>query len=167
MLYVSKVSEICSVETDPLEKLTSPFFPFPSSSTLIKSSESTSFNNFDIVLWHLTPRSSSLPRFIPQYYANSLVVGGVEQRIIEQACKENNIMTTIGVSEKDHGSLYMAQWTINAQGETISQRRKLKPSIAERLVFGEGDVSSCLFHSEASNLTLTVSLSSGSDHPGI
>lgn len=80
-------------------------------------------------------------KFIPTYYVNSLVAGGSEQKILEQACRDNKIMACIGVSERDHGSLYMAQWTISAEGETISQRRKLKPSIAERLVFGEGDVS--------------------------
>ncbi len=33
----------------------------------------------------------------------------------------------------------MAQWIIGPDGETIAQRRKLKPTHVERTVFGEGD----------------------------
>ena len=47
----------------------------------------------------------------------------------------------VGVSERDHGSLFMAQWIIGPDGEFISRRRKVKPSLVERLCFGEGDVS--------------------------
>ena len=43
------------------------------------------------------------------------------------------------LSERDGGSLYIAQWIIGPDGETIAKRRKLKPTHAERTVFGEGD----------------------------
>jgi aliphatic nitrilase len=48
-------------------------------------------------------------------------------------------MVVMGHSEKQAGSLYMGQWIIGADGETIAQRRKLKPTHVERTVFGEGD----------------------------
>ena len=53
--------------------------------------------------------------------------------------KDNNIMVVMGHSEKQGGSLYMGQWIIGPDGETIAQRRKLKPTHVERTVFGEGD----------------------------
>ena len=42
-------------------------------------------------------------------------------------------------SERQAGSLYIAQWIIYENGETVAQRRKLKPTHVERTVFGEGD----------------------------
>ena len=48
-------------------------------------------------------------------------------------------MVVMGLSEKRGGSLYMGQWIIGADGETVATRRKLKPTHVERTVFGEGD----------------------------
>ena len=48
-------------------------------------------------------------------------------------------MVVMGMSEKRGGSLYMGQWIIDAEGQTVAQRRKLKPTHVERTVFGEGD----------------------------
>jgi aliphatic nitrilase len=48
-------------------------------------------------------------------------------------------MVVMGHSEKAGGSLYISQWIIDAEGRTVAQRRKLKPTHVERTVFGEGD----------------------------
>ena len=45
----------------------------------------------------------------------------------------------MGLSERQAGSLYIAQWIIGSDGRTIARRRKLKPTHVERTVFGEGD----------------------------
>ena len=55
-------------------------------------------------------------------------------------------MVVMGHSEKHGGSLYMGQWIIGPDGETIAQRRKLKPTHVERTVFGEGDGSDLAVH---------------------
>jgi nitrilase len=55
----------------------------------------------------------------------------------------------MGLSERAGGSLYIAQWIIGPNGETIAQRRKLKPTHAERTVFGEGDGSHLAVHDVA------------------
>ena len=52
----------------------------------------------------------------------------------------------IGTSERSGGSLYMGQWIIGPHGETIAQRRKLRPTHAERTIFGEGDGSDLAVH---------------------
>ena len=59
---------------------------------------------------------------------------------------EKNIRCALGLSERDGGSLYIAQWIIGPDGETVAKRRKLKPTHAERTVFGEGDGSHLAVH---------------------
>jgi aliphatic nitrilase len=78
-------------------------------------------------------------QFIQRYHDNSLVYGSPQADRLAKAAKDNNIMVVMGHSEKQGGSLYMGQWIIGADGETIAMRRKLKPTHVERTVFGEGD----------------------------
>jgi aliphatic nitrilase len=78
-------------------------------------------------------------QFIQRYHDNSLVYGTPEAELIAQAAKEHGIVVVMGLSEKQGGSLYMGQWIIDADGRTLAQRRKLKPTHVERTVFGEGD----------------------------
>lgn len=78
-------------------------------------------------------------QFIQRYHDNSLVYGSPEAERLAQAAKKHSIMVAMGLSEKQGGSLYMGQWIIDADGRTVAQRRKLKPTHVERTVFGEGD----------------------------
>jgi nitrilase len=78
-------------------------------------------------------------QFIQRYHDNSLVYGTPQADRIAQAAKDHHIMVVMGHSEKHSGSLYIAQWIIGANGETIAMRRKLKPTHVERTLFGEGD----------------------------
>ena len=85
-------------------------------------------------------------QFIQRYHDNSLVYGSAESDRLAQAAHDNDITVVMGLSEKSGGSLYMGQWLIGADGETIAQRRKLKPTHVERTVFGEGDGSDLAVH---------------------
>ncbi|MBS0447711.1 MAG: carbon-nitrogen hydrolase family protein [Proteobacteria bacterium] len=78
-------------------------------------------------------------QFIQRYHDHSLVYGSPEAERIAAAAKAHGITVVMGHSEKHGGSLYMGQWIIGPDGETIAQRRKLKPTHVERTVFGEGD----------------------------
>ena len=78
-------------------------------------------------------------QFVQRYHDNSLVYGTPQAERIAQAAKDHNITVVMGHSEKQGGSLYIAQWIIDENGETVAQRRKLKPTHVERTVFGEGD----------------------------
>jgi len=78
-------------------------------------------------------------QFVPRYHANSLVVGSAGFDRLAKAAADNEITVVIGVSEKDYGSLYMAQFGFSATGEVLFTRRKLKPTHVERALFGEGD----------------------------
>jgi len=78
-------------------------------------------------------------RYFQQYHENSLVAGSDAFVQLGNAAKENGIFVSVGASERDHGSLYIAQFLFNDDGELIQARRKLKPTHMERTVFGEGD----------------------------
>lgn len=78
-------------------------------------------------------------QFIQRYHDNSLVYGSPQADRLAAAAKQHQIMVVMGHCEKAGGSLYMGQWIIGADGQTIAQRRKLKPTHVERTVFGEGD----------------------------
>jgi nitrilase len=78
-------------------------------------------------------------QFIQRYHDNSLVYGSPQAQRLSQAARDHAITVVMGHSEKHGGSLYMGQWIIGADGETVAQRRKLKPTHVERTVFGEGD----------------------------
>ena len=88
-------------------------------------------------------------QFIQRYHDNSLIYGSPQAERLAKAAKDNAIMVVMGHSEKAGGSLYMAQWIIDAEGRTLAMRRKLKPTHVERTVFGEGDGSDLTVHDTA------------------
>ncbi len=88
-------------------------------------------------------------QFIQRYHDNSLVYGTPAADRLAEAAREHHIAVVMGHSEKGGGSLYMGQWIIGPDGETIGKRRKLKPTHVERTVFGEGDGSDLAVHDTA------------------
>lgn len=78
-------------------------------------------------------------RFLPRYYQNSITVGDRSFERLRQAAADHSITVVMGVSERSAESLYMAQFVFDAAGKVVGTRRKLKPTGAERAVFGEGD----------------------------
>ena len=88
-------------------------------------------------------------QFIQRYHANSLTMGSLEAQRLADAARVNRIHVVMGQSEREGGSLYMGQWLIGPDGETIAARRKLKPTHVERTVYGEGDGSDLGVHRTA------------------
>ena len=78
-------------------------------------------------------------QFIQRYHDNSLVLGSPEYQQLAAAARDHKIWVALGYSEKAAGSLYMGQALIDDAGNTVQTRRKLKPTHAERTIFGEGD----------------------------
>jgi len=58
---------------------------------------------------------------------------------IGQAAKQAGMVVSIGVNERDGGSLYNTQLLFDADGSLIQRRRKIKPTHYERMIWGEGD----------------------------
>ncbi|MGD8714912.1 MAG: carbon-nitrogen hydrolase family protein, partial [Desulfobacterales bacterium] len=85
-------------------------------------------------------------QFVPRYHENSLSLNSPQVELITEAAKENDIHVVMGYSEKAGGSLFMGQMIIDRAGNIVATRRKLKPTHAERTVFGEGDGSHLAVH---------------------
>ncbi|EMF1935360.1 TPA: carbon-nitrogen hydrolase family protein [Klebsiella quasipneumoniae subsp. quasipneumoniae] len=84
--------------------------------------------------------------FLAKYRQHALVIGSEQYQRLERAAAEYQIHVIMGFTERDAGSLYISQAIITDEGKTIATRRKLKPSMMERTVFGEGDGSDIAVH---------------------
>ncbi|SDI21608.1 aliphatic nitrilase [Pseudomonas flavescens] len=91
-------------------------------------------------LWLDSP-AANMP-LVRRYHEQSLVLGSPEALRISQAARKAGIHVSISYSERAAGSLYIGQWLIDDQGETLAVRRKLKATHVERTLFGESDGSS-------------------------
>jgi nitrilase len=58
---------------------------------------------------------------------------------ISTACREAGIVVSIGVNERDGGTLFNTQLLFDADGALIQRRRKISPTYHERMVWGQGD----------------------------
>ncbi|MCL2916022.1 carbon-nitrogen hydrolase family protein [Shewanella corallii] len=97
----------------------------------------TWFPGYPWWIW-LSPTAHNI-QYFQRYHENSLVVGSDQFQRLSDAARENNIYLSVGASERDYGSLYIAQFLFSNTGELIQARRKLKPTHMERTVFGDGD----------------------------
>ena len=88
-------------------------------------------------IW-LDPPALGMP-FVGRYHRNAIVAGSAEDAALAEAARRNGVTVSVGVAERDGGSLYMAQWLYGADGAILARRRKLKPTHVERTLFGEGD----------------------------
>ncbi len=88
-------------------------------------------------------------QFVQRYHDNSIVAGSAEMAAICEAARRHRIFVVLGTSEKDHGSLYLGQSLIAADGSVLAHRRKLKPTHVERTVFGDGYGSDLAVHETA------------------
>jgi nitrilase len=67
-----------------------------------------------------------------------VVPGPVTQAVAERA-RARGMVVVLGVSERDHGSLYNTQLVFDADGTLALKRRKITPTYHERMVWGMGD----------------------------
>jgi len=76
-----------------------------------------------------------------RYYDNSILCPGPETEILGQAAKEANAYVSIGVSERDplSATLYNTNLVFTPDGKLDAIHRKLKPTGAERVVWGDAN----------------------------
>ena len=72
-------------------------------------------------------------------YAQAVVVPGPETDAVAAAARRHGIVVVLGVTERDHGTLYNTQIVFDATGEIVLKRRKITPTYHERMVWGMGD----------------------------
>ena len=102
--------------------------------------------------WHIwldSPAWAIGRGFVQRYFDNSLSYDSPQAEKLREAVRKAKLTAVIGLSEREGGSLYLAQWLIGPDGETIAKRRKLRPTHAERTVYGEGDGSDLAVHERA------------------
>ncbi|MBO9195976.1 carbon-nitrogen hydrolase family protein [Rhizobium sp. 16-449-1b] len=76
---------------------------------------------------------------IPEYHANSMELRSPEMLRLQTMAARYGVTLVMGYSEREGGSRYMSQVIIGEHGEILLNRRKLKPTLIERTIFGEGD----------------------------
>ncbi|TFY81337.1 hypothetical protein EWM64_g2675 [Hericium alpestre] len=91
---------------------------------------------------HLHDALAPAPDILAKYHANSLAVHSPEMDQIREAVKKLGVYVVLGFSERDGGSLYIAQVTISPKGEIVNHRRKIKPTHYEKTIFGDGNAQS-------------------------
>lgn len=58
---------------------------------------------------------------------------------ISAAARQAEMVVSIGVNERDGGSLYNTQLLFDADGALLQRRRKIMPTYHERIIWGQGD----------------------------
>jgi nitrilase len=92
--------------------------------------------SFGTVVGHRSPQGRDLWQL---YHQNCVPVPGPITEKMGQAAREAGIYLAMGVIEQDSGTLYCTTLYFNPDGELLGKHRKLKPTAAERLIWGEGD----------------------------
>jgi nitrilase len=69
----------------------------------------------------------------------SVTVPSAETRAIGEAAREAKMVVSIGVNERDSGTIYNTQLLFDADGTLIQHRRKITPTYHERMIWGQGD----------------------------
>jgi aliphatic nitrilase len=69
----------------------------------------------------------------------SVTVPSLATEAIGKACKQAGIVVSIGINERDGGTLYNTQLLFDADGTLIQRRRKITPTHYERMIWGQGD----------------------------
>ncbi len=100
-------------------------------------------------IWLGAPAWAIMKGFVMRYFDQSLHYDSPEAARLQDAAQRCGVHVVMGLSERDGGSLYIAQWIIGPDGQTVAKRRKLKPTHVERTVFGEGDGSDLAVHDTA------------------
>lgn len=75
-----------------------------------------------------------------KYWDNSIAVpDDPAVDFICKAARKHNIITVVGVIERDIGTLYCTVIFISETGQYLGKHRKVMPTAAERLLWGFGD----------------------------
>jgi len=72
-----------------------------------------------------------------KYVKNSLVIDSSQMQRMCEAAGTNQINVSLGFSERDGNSVYIAQALIDESGKIVMKRRKMKPTHMERTIFGD------------------------------
>lgn len=89
-------------------------------------------------VWLAPPAWAAATGIDAEYRRNAFDYASPLAGKLSAAARRHRIVVSMGLAEKDRGSLYIGQWLIDDEGRSVAQRRKLKPAPIERILFGEG-----------------------------
>ncbi|MCV7280535.1 aliphatic nitrilase [Mycolicibacterium flavescens] len=69
----------------------------------------------------------------------AVIVGSPATAAIADAAAHAGMVVSIGVTERDGGSLFNTQLLWDADGALLQRRRKITPTFHERMIWGQGD----------------------------
>lgn len=92
--------------------------------------------SFGMVVGSRDPKGRELWQ---RYWENSVDIPGETTDALGMAAREAGVYLGIGIIERSGGTLYCSLVYFNPEGKIIGVHRKLKPTGAERLIWGEGD----------------------------
>jgi aliphatic nitrilase len=69
----------------------------------------------------------------------AVTVPSAATNAIGDACRQAQVVVSIGVNERDGATMYNTQLLFDADGRLIQRRRKISPTYHERMVWGQGD----------------------------
>lgn len=92
--------------------------------------------SFGVVVGSRKPEGRELFR---RYYESALPLYGPDFDRLSDVARQNRVHLVIGVLERDGGTLYCAVLFFGPTGALLGKHRKLMPTAAERLIWGQGD----------------------------
>jgi len=72
-------------------------------------------------------------------YKNAVVAPGPVTEALSAAARRHHMVISIGINERDHGTLYNSLLIFDADGTMKLKHRKLSPAYHERMIWGVGD----------------------------
>jgi len=75
----------------------------------------------------------------PKLLDQAVTVPSPATDAISEAARQAGVVVSIGVNERDGGTLYNTQLLFDADGTLIQRRRKISPTYHERMIWGQGD----------------------------
>lgn len=91
-------------------------------------------------------RSAEGREWFRRYVASSITIPGVHCNALGGIAQTNGVYLVIGVIEHQGGTLYCTVLYFAPDGQLLGTHRKLMPTAAERLVWGQGDGSTLGAH---------------------
>jgi nitrilase len=74
-----------------------------------------------------------------QYLTQSVDLATDELAPIRKAAADARVFVVLGISERDGATMYNSQVFIGADGAIVGKHRKLQPTFAEHMLWGQGD----------------------------